>query len=161
LIVLSSLVTNRESLEAVSAAFSNHSATEARKLVRKLNPNYWPAPVSQIPVWEGVSLQSPIKDGFLTEGEWGRAFGVTSDMLHAVYPFRKHPNPAISKDLLVKLSSSIRVLLDEHLVALAGGRKWITGRLDDGTGKAQAGIAELLLRTREPPSADEQPESVD
>jgi len=161
LIVLSSLVTNRESLEAVSVAFRDHDAAKARKLVRKFNPYYWPTPVWQFPIAEGVWMPIPVKDGFLTEGDWRRAFGMTSKLVHAVSPFRKLPNPATSKDALKELLASILVLLKEHYVALVGGTKWVTGRLDDGTGKAQAGIAQPLRQAKEQPQAIRQLESPD
>jgi hypothetical protein len=146
LIVLSSLVSNRESLEAVSAAFRHHdrNANNARKLVRIVNPNYWPVPAVPIPLSRGISLSKPIESGYLTEDAWGHAFGMTSELVHATSPYRKLSKPAEIKKSLADLASTIRTLLNEHYVVLVGGKKWVTGRLDDGTGKAQAGIAQRL-----------------
>src|ERR1700735_4844370 len=45
LVVLSTLVTNRADLESVREKLHKQNANDARKLIRRVNPHYWPEPI--------------------------------------------------------------------------------------------------------------------
>src|SRR6516225_9099518 len=47
LIVLGSLVTNREAISKVSSVFKIDGASEARKAVEAVNSDYWPQPITR------------------------------------------------------------------------------------------------------------------
>jgi hypothetical protein len=93
-IALASLVANRRDLEAASIAFHRKGADAAGKVVKKLNPNYWPRPINVIPATTpGESWRlEPITNGFLQECEWRSQWGYLSSLLHAKNPFTSKPD---------------------------------------------------------------------
>lgn len=86
LVVLGSLITHRNEIGAVVTALHKKNAREARMLARRVNPAYWPKPVEQFPAPSG--RLKDVTEGYLTEAEWGPAYGFLSDLLHAKNPYR-------------------------------------------------------------------------
>ncbi|WP_339123922.1 hypothetical protein, partial [Pseudonocardia sp. D17] len=91
-VVLSTLIANRPAAAAVSDAFATKTASDARRIVKRVNPRYWPKPFkfrrsvdeSGRETWH---MDSP-EDEFLREDEWGRAYGYCSALLHATNPYQ-------------------------------------------------------------------------
>src|SRR2546421_11407314 len=89
-LVLSTLVAIRPGTAAVIEAFAKKNAGEARALVKRMNPKYWPIPFDkQAPhspedvMW---TMTEPVEP-YLREEEWSRAYGYCSSLLHAPNPY--------------------------------------------------------------------------
>jgi hypothetical protein len=129
-VVLSTLVANRPGAAVVVEAFAKKNAGEARALVKRINPKYWPIPFDEQPpnpsegeIWRMVVPVEP----FLRETEWGRAYGYCSGLLHAPNPYVYLSGTASEvKDQdreqvaqLVDYSNKIQRLIKNHLVYLS------------------------------------------
>jgi hypothetical protein len=122
LLVLGSLITNRNELTAVRAALHKTDASAARKLAKRMNPGYWPKPSRQVADGPKKWKLDPITEGYLTEDEWGPAYGYLSDILHATNPFKQTPYLGRPLEPVYERASEIVrrlvVLLDHHTVEL-------------------------------------------
>lgn len=93
-VALSSLVANRPEVEQVATAFHKKDADAAAKIVKRLNPHYWPKPVRLVippdrrPPW----VLEPVTEGFLREEDWRAEWGYLSSLLHAPNPYRVTPS---------------------------------------------------------------------
>jgi hypothetical protein len=88
LMVLGSLVTNRDAISKVSSVFKVKDVTAARKLVKQVNPRYWPTPIESGPRDDdGALTGQPFEGDFLRENEWGREYGFLSGLVHAQHPY--------------------------------------------------------------------------
>lgn len=119
LIVLGSLVTNRQAVEQVSTAFHRRDADGARKLVRQVNPRYWPVPTRQIEEGEGRFRLEDVSEGFLREEEWGREYGFLSELLHAENPFKDESPMGPQFERIEGLMQRTKALLNHHWIYLA------------------------------------------
>lgn len=144
-IVLSALIANRPAAAAVSDAFATKTAADARRIVRSVNPRYWPIPFkfrrsvdeSGEEAWH---MDAP-EDAFLREDEWGRAYGYCSALLHAVNPYqyltsqppKEHPMSAAVGELQA-YSQKIRVLLWRHQIYLSESDVSLICRVPDDLG---------------------------
>jgi hypothetical protein len=106
LIVLSSLVSNRSDIGAVATALHKKGPRDARALAQRVNPNYWPKPVK--PVLDASGRLQDVTDGYLTEPEWGPAYGFLSNLLHAANPY------GTSSHAVRNLDSTYHRLLELH-----------------------------------------------
>jgi hypothetical protein len=141
LIVLGSFVNNRRAIERVTRALEK-KAPEARKVARGVNPEYWPKPKRPAFDGSGGITTVEIHEGFLTEGEWGRAYGFASDVLHVSNPMdpkalwlgtaREALDP-IAKELDQWLEKTHELLV-HHQVLLAGGEYCLFCSLRGPTG---------------------------
>lgn len=143
LIVLSTLVTNHAELESVSDKLHKQDADGARKLIRRVNPRYWPEPIRTTLTGSGRRFEMfPVTEEYLSEAEWGEAFGRTSNILHARNPLRGPFDMHEVREQLETLARKIRMLLAEHRVHLVGGDKTVLGKLDRGDGVVSIGLFE-------------------
>lgn len=140
LVMLGSLVTHREDAEAVSTALHRKDADEARKLVRRINPRHWPVPVTSRLTGAGVREHRAVNSGYLKEDEWGKAYGLVSDVLHARNPFARHPDLKLLRRDLSQLRERLQRLLNEHEIHFVGEERLVMGKLNDGTGKSSTGF---------------------
>jgi len=153
LVVLSTLVTNRPVLERVSAKLHKQDAGEARKLIRRVNPDYWPEPIRTTQTGPGRVFEIlPVTDDYLLEGEWGKAFGWTSSILHARNPLDNPFDLPESRQRLEILARKARTLLTEHRVHLVDDDQTVLGKLDRGDGVVSTGLFERQAQpgNREP-----------
>ena len=143
LVVLSTLVTNRAELERVSDKLYKQDAGEARKLIRRVNPDYWPEPIRTTLIGPGGIFEMlAVTDDYLLEDEWGKAFGWTSNILHARNPLDNPFDMHGSRERLEVLARKVRTLLTEHRVHLLGGDTTVLGKLDRGDGVVSTGLFE-------------------
>lgn len=118
-LVLSSLVTNRKAVEAVSAAFARKEHKDAFKLARQLNPKFWPVPCTQIHDEKGVVTEMrAISSGYLTEEEYLPTWGRLSAWLHATNPFQTMPAPTDGMAYGLQVAQKLIILLDHHYLSL-------------------------------------------
>jgi len=90
LIALSSLVANKEEYALIRDKFATDwNSVGIIKLVKKINPDYYPQPVRQMidEATKKVTSLYRVEDGYLTEDDFLLAFNYTSDLLHAKNPF--------------------------------------------------------------------------
>jgi len=142
LIVLSTLVTNRAELEGVSVKLDKHDADGAKKLIRRVNPGYWPEPIRTMRTSPGRFEIFPVTEGYLLEAEWGKAFGWTSNILHSRNPLSGPFDVNESRERLEALARKVRTLLTEHRVHLSGGGVMVLAKLDRGDGVVSTGLFE-------------------
>ena len=119
LIVLSSLVANKEEYSKMRASFATDwHAENILKTIEKVNPNFYPVPTRQVVENGQVIRTEDVKEGYLTKENLITAFKDCCDLLHAENPF------AETKDKLsitTKFDSWLRktiMLLNHHQVQL-------------------------------------------
>jgi hypothetical protein len=117
-VMLSSVITNRGVLERAAAAFKRADHNKAWKLVKKVNPEYWPEPTKQTPEGKGRYRWGPVINGFLREGDYHQTWGIVSEWLHARNPYAELPDPSEAVDELRAIIQSIIRLLEHHSVQL-------------------------------------------
>jgi hypothetical protein len=128
LILMASLVTNRAAIEEISQALAKADPDRARKLARKANPDYWPK--SARVVRDNAFAPVP-EDQVLAEGEWGRAFGRVSDLLHANNPYAPSIDLVAEHAALVEIECRLTGLLTKHFMVVAGANHMLMGQLSD------------------------------
>jgi hypothetical protein len=141
LIVLGSLVTNRIAVSAVSSVFKVKEVSEARKLVREVNPRYWPTPLEGGPRGNGGTLTAqPFEGDFLRENEWGPEYGFLSELVHARHPYAEPREPASVAEQMRSLFYRIAILLRQHAIVLAGNQDAYLGQLDIDGGEVLVAV---------------------
>jgi hypothetical protein len=130
LIVMGSLVTNRERIEEVATAIAKKRAREIRKNVKAANPDYWPLPARISADERPVQVQMSV-EGALTEAAWGREWGKLSALLHAQNPLASPVDVEKAHVELGRLSTAIRKLLNQHAVALADRNYMLLGEIGE------------------------------
>lgn len=129
LIVMGSLVTNREAIEGINLALSSkNSASDAAKTARKANCDYWPKATHALERPDGP-IQLVPTEGALTEANWEREWGRLSALLHAHNPFREHVQFADSKELVTRVASEIVLLMTHHSIHLADRDGMLVGQI--------------------------------
>lgn len=141
LIVLGSLVTNRNAIARVSSVFKIKEVTYARKLVREVNPDYWPTPIESGPRDDdGTLTAQPFEGDFLRENEWGREYGFLSELVHAQHPYSDPRDRASDVERLRALFYRVAILLRQHAIVLAGNQDAYLGQLDVDGGEVLVAI---------------------
>ncbi len=141
LIVLGSLVTNRNAISKVSSVFKVKDVTEARRVVREVNPEYWPTPLESGPRDDdGALTAQPFAGDFLRENEWGREYGFLSELVHAQHPYFQRREPASVAGQLRSLFYRIAILLRQHVIVLAGNQDAYIGQLDIDGGEVLVAV---------------------
>lgn len=137
-IPLAALVTHQEHVQEVAAAFARKGPREAAKLVERVNPDYWPKPVRQVPTPEGPARDrlDTIDDGFLTRAEWQQTWGWLSSVLHARNPFKGEPDIDALAAELEDVLSRITTLLSLHWLDLPDGADPLLGMIMAEDGRA-------------------------
>lgn len=138
-VLLSSLVTHEHELGEITKAIRKADASKAQKRVAAINGRWWPEPiaVTEIPdpkAPRGRRFEfAPVEDGFMAEGEWGRAYGVVSDLLHTRNPFRSPPKgPHQLHGQLLGFHGSLVRLLDHHIIHPADRDYMLAGQMATG-----------------------------
>jgi len=119
LVALSSIVTDRDTVEQVTRAFERRKPEKAIKLVKRANPDFWPQPTEQGHDPAGrVDEWAEVTEGYLTEDEWAPSWGLLSAWLHARNPFASMPDPLEGVALIRMISQRLVLLLSHHHVQL-------------------------------------------
>ncbi|MFF1828971.1 hypothetical protein [Paenarthrobacter sp. NPDC058040] len=119
MVALSSLVTNRKAVEAVSTAFAKKEHNDALKLVRQLNPEFWPVPFTRIPNDTGEPIEMrALTSGYLTEDEYLPTWGRLSAWLHASNPYQSMPEPSEGAAFGLQVADKLIALLNQHYLYL-------------------------------------------
>jgi len=118
LVLLGSLITNKSALAQSEKALARKKPDEALKAVEKLNPNFWPHPVLQVPVKAGaLYVLENVTDG-LKRDEYGRAFGLVSEWVHARNPLAQPLDPVGGREKLRQLYWKLIPLLNHFVIGL-------------------------------------------
>jgi hypothetical protein len=139
LVPLGALVANRDWVEPVASAFARKDPGEAAKLVKRVNPEYWPRPARELPnPGSGQERRlEGLQDGFVNEDEWQSEWGYLSGLLHARNPFGVEPDLTPTRDRLPALHRRIIRLLALHVLPLPDRTTAVLGVLEGQDGKAQ------------------------
>lgn len=131
LIVMGSLVTNREAISKVSSVLKIKGVTEAQKIVERVNREYWPTPMAGTRRADGTLVgESLVATEFLRKADWGREYGFLSELVHAWSPYDSPRDVAADVARLQSLSDRVEVLLRQHVIVLAGYRDAYLGQLN-------------------------------
>jgi hypothetical protein len=130
LVPLGALVANRDWVEPVASAFARKDPGEAAKLVKRVNPDYWPIPAREVPNPSPGQerLLEGLQEGFVTESEWQAEWGYLSSLLHARNPFGEEPDLTPTRDRLLALHERIIRLLALHVLPLPDRNTAVLGR---------------------------------
>ena len=129
LIIFGSLVTNRLAVQQIAAAFASKDVSEARKIARRANKEYWPEALepksdSTMPVnvsgqvYPATQMKPRVAQDYLREEDWGKAFGDASVLLHA---WNQYSPPIDAERQFVNLQTwgtKVVNLLNHHRVRL-------------------------------------------
>jgi hypothetical protein len=140
LIPLGGLLTHRQNVEEVASAFRLKDADAAAKLLKRVNPNYWPKPVVQVPTPEGPTRDrlDDVTDGFVTEMQWKAEWGFLSSVLHARNTYKGEPElPPLHERLCALLGRIVR-LIGLHILELPGDQRRVLGMV-----KGEDGVAHV------------------
>jgi hypothetical protein len=140
LVPLGALVANREWIEPVATAFARKDPGEAKKLVKRVNPDYWPfagdVEAGKRLAGKARHTFTGIREGVLREQDWAPEWGYLSGLLHAGNPYRDRPDLETTRDRLIGLLERIRRLLKCHVLLLPGHDLALVGFLETESGGA-------------------------
>jgi hypothetical protein len=119
LVALSSIVTDRETVEEVTRAFEKKKPEKAIKIVRTANPDFWPQPTEQQNDFTSpVAEWAEISESYLTEDEWAPCWVLLNAWQHARNPFAAIPDPLEGVALIRTISERLARLLHHHRIQL-------------------------------------------
>jgi hypothetical protein len=133
--LLSALVTHKADLGEITKSLRSANASQARKSVERINPNWWPKPQDISPGGPGgvqATVSGHHDTDYMTADEWGRAYGTVSDLLHARNPFKAPGYGAHAmRDQLQEISDSVWRLLKAHTLDTGSPGYLLLGRFDE------------------------------
>ena len=135
LIAFSSLTANRQAYEAVHKDFaSHHKADILLKELRRINPLFYPVPISQRPKEiNGVMVPDLITSGILTQEDYIDVFKKCGRLLHAPNPFGGTPSIAFyQKAFPIWLGKIVRLLNTHEVHLVTDPTMWIINMQEDG-----------------------------
>ncbi|TRX47091.1 hypothetical protein FNY88_10950 [Corynebacterium guaraldiae] len=92
---------------------------EVRKKLKRLNSHYWPVAFGEV-AYQGRTGLGVMPDTGFQEEMLGKTWGDLSSLLHAPNPFKATPSdPEETLEMLSQLTSSLKLLLQSHIVQLA------------------------------------------
>ena len=131
LMVLGSLITNREAISCVSSVLKlQDEPNKTRAAARKANPDYWPRAVEHRHEKDREFSITPATETVINEADWGPEFGFVSELLHAHLPQRPPRDLQADAERLQGLSTRIKALLKVHVIVLVGAQHAFVGRVD-------------------------------
>lgn len=121
-LMLSSLIPNRAAIEKVASAFAKKDHEEARRLVRRVNPNYWPEPGVRVEEAPRRFRLDPVSKPRLGVDEYPATWGKLSAWLHARNPYQTALDPVEGSEQIREAIERLRDLLHpQHARRLRGG----------------------------------------
>jgi len=130
LVALGTLAANRHLAVQVSTTLHKKDWHEARKLLRNINPSYWPTPFKDGIGQDGRRSLQPYDEPFLSEDEAGGAWGFLSDLLHADNPFARIEITQQRVDKAREISAKLRGLLGLHTAELGNRENVLLAEMD-------------------------------
>jgi hypothetical protein len=113
---------------------------EAKKLVKRVNPDYWPfaadPEVGQHGADGAQHTFTGIREGVIREEDWASEWGYVSSLLHARNPYGDRPDLEATQERLLGLLGRSRRLLKCHVPLLPGHDLALVGFLETQTGGA-------------------------
>jgi Ni,Fe-hydrogenase III component G len=131
LIALATLAVNRQSVAQESSTIHRKNWREACKVLRKVNPGFWPTPFQQGSGEEHQRVLNPLDAPFLAEEHAGAAWGFLSNLVHASNPFAPM---VIDQDLVSKvsaISTEVKNLLGLHTADLGNREHLVLAALSN------------------------------
>lgn len=132
LVALATFAVNRQHIEGITTALHKKRWDDAQKLIRRVNPDYWPVPFEPKPDASGKVALEPIEESFLTEADAGREFGYLSDLIHAENPFAPRTVDSATIDRVRQTAKRLGLLLGRHTVDLGGREHLIVAQMEEG-----------------------------
>ena len=130
LIALATLAVNKQSVSTVSTALHKKDWNEARKILRKVNPNYWPTPFKSHLDEQNRRSLAPIDSPYLSEGDAAGTWGFLSDLLHASNPFAPIEIDQRLVDRARVIATKVQNLLGLHTADLGNREHLVLAQMD-------------------------------
>ena len=140
-ITMASFVASHTLVSQANVAVSNsRNFDSARKILRRLNPHYWPASFGRVTHGdrEGLGVRPGVG---LKEAEIGRYFGLLSEVLHAQTPYVLNKRRRPSEEYLSEyrtLEEKLSLLLESHIVQMADQTEYLYLTRNDKDIRTQA-----------------------
>ncbi len=139
LIPLGSLIAHLDLVAQVASAYSRKKPDEAAKLVKQVNPDYWPKPIVHIGTPEGEPDRwEDVTEPFVAEGEWQAEWGYLSSLLHARNPFSPLPDLNEAHGRVAGIYRRLVVLINLHQIRLPDAGVLVIGQILSDDGHAHA-----------------------
>ncbi len=113
-LMLSALLPNRDAVESVAANYAKHKHDRIMKIMRRVNPNFWPKPSTQHYVAPGEWRLDDFTGDFLREDEYSQAWGRLSAWCHATNPLEPLRDLAGGAEMIAQTMKRTINLLNHH-----------------------------------------------
>lgn len=130
LVALGTLAANAQAVWQVSTTLHTKNWKDARRLLRRINPGYWPVPFKDGVDANGKRSLQALRDPFLSEDQVGGAWGFLSDLLHANNPFAPAEIDQKCLDRVREISMKLRNLLGLHTADLGNRKHLLLAEMD-------------------------------
>ncbi len=144
LIAFGSLTANKEAYAQVHSDFASHwNAKWLLAKLEKIHPQFYPRPISISERDEkGGRTLSDLSGGFLTRDELVMLYDRCSEVIHSRNPFRTEPAVINFEKSLEQWVEQIQVLLNVHIMQLAGSEViWLVSMKDPTDGNVRVAVA--------------------
>jgi len=118
-LMLSTLTTHEDSIQAVMSAFHKADHAAVRKVLQRINPGYWPTPTMQVEVEPGQWRWDDVQDEYLLEEDYGPRWGRLGAWCHARNPWSPELQVEAGVELIRSTIGLLIGLLNHHHVTLA------------------------------------------
>jgi hypothetical protein len=148
LIALATLAVNRQSATAVSSKLHQADWNDARHILGRLNPEYWPVPFEWRSGADSPPSLEPLQEPFLEESVAGAEWGFLSNLLHADNPLSPRTVDQSTVDRTRSIAIRIQNLLALHTADLGGRQHLVLATMDEpGTGDVVARVLNGVIAT--------------
>lgn len=118
-LMLSTLTTHEDSVQAVMSAFHKADHAAVRKVLERINPGYWPTPTMQVAVEPDQWRWDDVQDAYLAKEDYGPRWGQLSAWCHARNPWSSELRIEAGVELVRSTIGLLITLLNHHHVTLA------------------------------------------
>lgn len=120
-IAFASLAANRAAYAEARASYAqDYHAKKILGAIAKLNPDFYPRPVTQEQNPDGGTHLANVNGAFLTRSQFETAYDRCGSVLHARNPFREPPDYGRLIDDAERWVKLVSRLLDKHIVHIVG-----------------------------------------
>lgn len=131
LIMMAAMAVNRQNASAVSSTLHKKNWNEARKLLEKLNPNFWPEPFEDRSITKSTRSLVAVTEPYLSKDDAGREWGFLSELLHASNPFGSPSDDHVTVQRLRDIVTRTSRLLGLHTLDLGGREHLILATMSE------------------------------
>jgi len=145
-IALMSLVANKEIYAEQNEKFRKHyHAERIMNDLERINPLFYPKPITMVEKEDNYPELKPIEDGYLTKEEFVKIYEKCGAMMHAQNPFTDNKTYALTvnkyREEFREWIKKIYVLVSHHEIMLVGEKAMVVGVLN----RADTGLPQAVI----------------